>query len=182
MEVGLVPRLDALRPAIKTRWTALLRADPVLAAPATPALVTREMLAYMLDDTLARLSASLLASAKPDRRPLTLDGLGSKGAGCACGIYLLWSYYLAGAQALKEKLPAVFGPARVVVLDRFNRLAHDEMVALCGVCRERCGRECGFRPKPPSRRRTISATALAPSLRLPGSDPPPVAEGVDCKK
>ena len=173
-----MPRLDALRPAIKTRWTALLRADQVIAAPATPALVTREMLVFMLDDTLARLSASLLASAKPDRRPKTLEGLASKCGGCACGMALLLAYYLAGAQALKEKLPAVFGPARAVVLNRFNRLAHDEMVALCGVCHDRCGHECGFRPKPPRRRRSLPATALAPSTRSPSEAPsPPMAEG-----
>lgn len=172
-----MPRLDALRPAIKTRWTALLRADPVIAAPATPALVTREMLPYMLDDTLARLSASLLASAKPDRRPLTLDGLGSKSAGWACGIYLLLSYYLAGSQALKEKLPAVFGPARAVVLHRFNRLALDEMAALCGVCRECCGHDCGFARREPRRRRTLPAPALAPSPRSTGDDHPPGGDG-----
>jgi hypothetical protein len=142
----LVHRLDGLRPAIKARWTALLCAEP--ATPrARAALITPEMLVFMLDDTLARLSVSLGGSKTATKRMRILAPFGAMRSGCHCGLNLLLTYYLAGARALRETLPMDFGPARVEVIRRFNRLAHDEMTALCGVCRHRGGGLCSLRPK-----------------------------------
>ena len=145
MEDGLVPRFEVLKPVIRTRWAALLRMAPGADPRESTALVTPEMLVYMLDDTLSRLGESLKDPAGWDRRPRSLARYGSGRAGCQCGLHLILIFFLTGTQALRESLPKEFGPDRVKVLGCFNRLAQDEMAALCGVCRHRAGEKCGLR-------------------------------------
>jgi hypothetical protein len=134
-----------VRPRIRTRWEARLRV-----APAVPrsvrSLVTPEMLVFMLDDTLARLETRLagLSADGPPRRPHATFRLTH--AGCECGLHLMLTYYETGAEALKECLPAATGAARLVILHEFNAMAHEEMAALCGVCRHRGGPNCSLQP------------------------------------
>ena len=144
MAESLVPRLDTLRPEIKARWTALLRAET--AAPAaTTALIRPEMLVFMLDDTLTRLSASLEVRAQARRPPLKSRQFRASHAGCACGLHLLLTYYVAGARSLHTALPMGFGRARREILRYFNSLARQDMTALCDVCRQRGGPHCRLR-------------------------------------
>ena len=142
--------LDALRPAIKTGWRTLLREMP--AEPAGPGpLVNSGMLVLMIDHTLDRLAARLHEPGAT-RQIHDLSPFASMRAGCQCGLNLLLDYYQAGAQALRENLPEEIGTARIELLDRFNQLAHDEMSALCSICRfqggPQCNRPAGTGPPP----------------------------------
>jgi hypothetical protein len=145
MKEDLAARFDALRPAIKARWATMLGTGPA-AAPAATGFVTPDMLVFMLDDTLARLTDRLRKSAVPDGLRRDLGPFEAVGAGCQCGLHLLLTYYKTGGRALDEGLPAKFGPGRVEILHSFNELAHDEMAALCGICRHRGGTECSLQP------------------------------------
>ena len=104
------------------------------------------MLVLMLDDSLARIGVLLAAPIVSNRQRRDLAPYGAMRDGCQCGLHLLLSYYLAGARALQETLPADFSPTPVEVLHAFNRMAHDEMAALCGICRHRGGPLCRLRP------------------------------------
>ncbi len=108
-------------------------------------LVIPEMLVFMLDETLNRLEGEIPATLSTDRRRASLAPFGPRRTGCSCGLRLLLIYYLTGAKALREILPTDFGAARVEILHRFNRIAHDEMDSLCGVCGYRSGPLCGLR-------------------------------------
>ena len=144
MDDATLPRLNALRPALKARWAALLRENSSARRTAV-GLVIPEMLVFMLDETLNRLEGEIPASLSTDRRRASLAPFGPMRTRCSCGLRLLLTYYLAGAKALREILPADLGALRVKILHRFNRIAHDEMDALCGVCGHRGGPMCGLR-------------------------------------
>lgn len=149
MEDGPLSRLDALRPAIKARWQALLQENPVTPRNAV-GLVTPKMLMFMVDETLNRLASEILPTRLINRRPASLAPFGPMRHGCKCGLQLLLTYYLTGAKVLREILPAELGVDRVKVLRCFNRIAHDEMDTLCGVCLHRGGPMCSLRPGPAS--------------------------------
>jgi hypothetical protein len=144
MAEGTHPRFETLRPAINARWKDLLRGK-VAPSQAPTGLVTPEMLIFMVDDTLNRLGSNLNSTVKPDRRSASLAPFGPTRVTCRCGLQLLLTYYLAGATALRELLPAQLGADRVKVLHEFNRIAHDEMEALCGICQHRGGPMCSLR-------------------------------------
>ncbi|SDR75639.1 hypothetical protein [Opitutus sp. GAS368] len=133
--------LRSLGSAIKAGWTAHLK-ESSPAPPDAAALVNPEMLVFMLDETLARLCATLEKSPEPPRPRITATPFGRTRGSVHCGLQLLLIYYLAGARALREALPVELGPARVEVLHRFNRLAREEMIALCGACHHRGGASC----------------------------------------
>jgi hypothetical protein len=160
MTGSLAVSFDALRPKIKARWTELLREGTAAPAAATP-LVTPAMLVFLIDESLIRLGTSLRTPAARDRMPQDLAGFGPTRAGCHCGLHLLLSYYLAGAQALRETLPA--GRGRIGVLHLFNHVAHAEMTALCDSCPHRGEALCGLRPGPASARRKGRPLPSAPS-------------------
>jgi len=143
MHTGLINRLDDLRPAIRRRWSELLQQQPAH-SPATRAIVTPAMLALMVDETLARLYRSLRAAKRPVRRTCNLTRFGSMTSGCQCGLHLLLSYYLAGARALRETLRGQPDYGRAEVLHHFNRIAHDEVKALCDICQLRGADDCGL--------------------------------------
>lgn len=140
----------ALRAKIKARWTELLLEGPAAPPAATP-LVTPAMLVFMIDESLARFAVRLSAPEARDRAPRALTRFSPTRAGCHCGLHLLLSYYLAGAQALRETMPA--GAGRIAVLHLFNHVAHEELTALCGVCPQRGGALCSLRPGLASGRR-----------------------------
>ncbi len=137
--------LDALRPAIKTGWRALLREVPAV-PPGSANLVNSGMLVLMVDHTLDRLAARLREPAAADRERHDLSPFAGMSRDCHCGLNLLLGYYEAGARALRESVPEELGPARAEMMDRFNQLAHDEMLALCNVCHFRNGPQFNHRP------------------------------------
>ena len=148
---------------IKARWEALLRVEP--AGPVSAASIIKpDMLVFMLDDTLGRLDAKLREPLTNERLRRDLAPYGAMRTGCQCGLHLLLTFYLAGARALHESLPLEYGLARVEVLHNFNRLAHDDMAALCGICRHRGGTLCGLRPETaPLNRPGVAASPATPS-------------------
>ena len=152
MSKGPASWLDGLLPAIKARWAELLLTEPA-APPAANALITPAMLVFMLDESLVRLKDRLRAPAGAGRSRRDHAPFSPRRAGCQCGLHILLSYYVAGARALRENLPAEFGPARLEMIRRFNHLAHAEMTALCGVCLQRGGSLCSLQAaavSPPS--------------------------------
>ncbi len=142
MDPGLVARLDALRPVLKRDWAGRLHQAP--AEPPGAGLVTPEMLVLLVDGTIDRLLSRLGGAPAGHReRPGRFNYART---GCHCGLHLLLTYYLAGARALRETLPAELGAARGEVLHCFNQLAREEMTALCDVCNHRGGALCSLRP------------------------------------
>lgn len=146
MQKNLAARLDELHPAIKNRWSELLREAPRTQPEAT-GVVTPAMLILMVDETLERLQRTVRKSPRPVRSGWAVAHFGEMRAGCRCGLHLLQTYYLSGARALKEMLPDGLGVERVEVLHRFNCLAHEEMAALCEICRHRGGAGCSLQQK-----------------------------------
>lgn len=141
MKEGPAGRLASLRPAIKQRWSALLRVENTPSSPSA-VLFSRDLLLWKLDETLSRLAASLGPQARRTQRmPAPLGGTR---ATCQCGIHLLVSYYQTGEQALKESLGAESHLVRSKVLLAFRRIASDEVKALTGVCRMRGGAQCSL--------------------------------------
>jgi hypothetical protein len=141
MPDNLAARLETLQPAIKACWAALLQTEPTPTTTGAP-FITSKMLVHQIDATLVRLTDRLREPLTMDRRRRDLVPFGEMRAGCHCGLHLLLAYYLAGARALREVLPAAFGVERVEVLHVFNQLGHDDMAALCGICHHRGGALC----------------------------------------
>jgi hypothetical protein len=139
--------LDNLRPAVKARWTSLLRSQPFEPGP-HPTIIHPAMFDFMLDDTLDRLSHRLRTAAGTDQSRNDLAPLDANFTCCRCGLRLLLNYYVTGTQALRDSLPADPDPTRTEVLRLFRRIAEDEITALCGVCRHRGGPTCGLPPAP----------------------------------
>ncbi len=142
MDPGLVARLDALRPVLKRDWAGRLHQAP--AEPPGGGLVTPGMLVLLVDGTIDRLLRRL--GGAPAGRRVRPTRFNSTRTGCHCGLHLLLTYYLAGARALRETLPADLGPARGEVLHCFNQLAREEMTARCDACNHRGGALCLLRP------------------------------------
>lgn len=118
--------LAALRPAIKQRWAALLRAAPARSPLAHPDLVV-----YLLDDILDRVDAALLLPPGNDRRaPPRAGPAGS----CGCGLNPLLPCFIAGEQALIELAAPVLGTELNFLLARYHAVADLEMRRFCGVC------------------------------------------------
>jgi hypothetical protein len=140
MEWTLARHLELLQPLLKQRWAARLRRLPAVRAGA--GFITPEMLVLMVDSTLRQLVAG-------HGRPLPADWEAQRAArfsparaGCQCGLDILLTYYVAGAWALRDVMPATLSPHRRRVLRHFMRLARHEVSALCGVCVHRQGTFC----------------------------------------
>jgi hypothetical protein len=102
------------------------------------------MMLFMVDETLGRLGKGL-----DDHRVQNLRSsrIGIMRASCRCGLHLLLTYYVAGIKALRQALPRDLGKSRLDIVRQFNRIAHDDMEALCGICQHRNGPECCLRPR-----------------------------------
>lgn len=146
MEPTLVARFEELCPAIKARWSERLRAAPS-ASKGVSGVVTPAMLVLMLDDTLGLTLTQLKARRRLERGKRDLTAFAAMQRGCQCGLHLLLNYYLVGANVLREVLPKSLGRGRVEILHHFNQLAHDEMSALCSVCRHHEDSLCGLEEK-----------------------------------
>lgn len=168
MEKEMVSPFDAMRPAIKLRWAALLRGGSLRPRTRT-GLVTPEMLVLMIDHTLNRLAGEISSPPTWAGRPKVPAPTATRSASCQCGIDLLVGYYLAGARAVHEVLPADFGPSRMKLVHLLNRIAHDEIEALCGVCQNWSGSRCKLNPDCDPAYTEVSACST-PHLRAISSE------------
>lgn len=144
MENSLATCCKALHPVIRARWTELLRAAPP-PPPATRAVMTPDMLEFLVDETLDQLTGHLPLAG--ENRPAHHAPLpcGRRFKGCGCGLHLMLTFYTTGAQALHETLPDSMGHARLQIMQSFNELAHEELAGLCAVCHYREGGRCRLR-------------------------------------
>ncbi|MEO6996320.1 MAG: hypothetical protein ABI273_22135 [Lacunisphaera sp.] len=147
METPLSNRLIELLPAIKSRWEILLKTelDP---APSPGGVVTPDMLVLMLDNTLARLLVRVAALPASTARALPRKSHHKKQRDncCRCGLHLLTTYYLAGAQALRTVLPREMRNDRILVSNCLNRLAHEEIDGLASLCHFNGSANCSLPP------------------------------------
>jgi len=132
MSPDVVPRLAALRPAIKAEWTSLLRAEPALSPMGHP-----DTLVFLMDETLDQLAALIrtrpsrpgLARAAPVVAPLQRR--------CPCGLNPLLNYYATGELAVRAAARTLLAADLEELLACFHLLAQREIDTLCSVCRHR---------------------------------------------
>lgn len=126
-----------LRPRIKKRWDALLRAQPVASPLASP-----DTLVFLMNETLTQLSAAGRSRSLKSwlrRNPTQLAPLHKQ---CACGINPLLAYYSTGQLALREVAQPVLGAAYEEVSIYYHGLAQRDLEALCGLCRHKSTDHC----------------------------------------
>jgi hypothetical protein len=136
----MISLLEGLRPMIKQRWEALLRAEPIASPLANP-----DTLVFLMDETLQQIIAALRTrSVKLGVRhvPTVIAPLQGK---CACGINPLLAYYTTGRYALREVAEEKMGQAFSDVLVFFHRVAQKDIEALCGVCCNQGAEDCSQR-------------------------------------
>ncbi len=141
---GVTGRLKGLRPLIKQRWEALLRAEPVASPLASP-----DNLVFLMDETLDQLTAALHTRslrAWLRRNQAVVAPLQGQ---CACGINPLLAYYTTGRLALCEVAGENIGPAFAEILLFYHSLAQKDIEALCGVCRHQASDFCSQRKHTP---------------------------------
>lgn len=129
MHTSVTSQLEALRPAVKKRWEALLRLEPTLTPLANP-----DTLVFMMDETLAQLSSVI--NARSFKRWMTSHPalLAPMQSRCHCSINPLLTYYTTGELALRAAAGAVLRDDLEEVLLYFHSLGQREIEALCGVC------------------------------------------------
>lgn len=130
-------RLEAMRPAIKHRWSTLLRL-----APAASALGHPDTLVFSMDQTLGQLVAALRDAGLPDSPRRRGRILTPVQAHCGCGLNPLLSYFITGEQALIETAAPELGGDLNDILLLYHGLAQREIEALCGVCVHRNSEAC----------------------------------------
>jgi hypothetical protein len=142
MQEPLVSALRARRPAIRSRWEELLRAEPVLTPLGNP-----DALVHLIEWTLDEIFSAIgnpLARCRAGGTRFTPDDR----AFCPCGRNPLLSYFAAGEQATREAL--VLAQAASAPLDPmqrdasfeelnlvFQHISRREIEAFCGVCQFR---------------------------------------------
>ena len=141
-----IQRLEALRPALKNEWEALLRSEPTLSPLGNP-----DVLVYLMDETFTQLVAHLrfrptehwTERAPALRLPLQRH--------CACGLNPLLNYYATGEIALHVVVARELTEHQEEVLTCYHLLAQKEIDTLCAVCQHRDARHhstCKTRPEP----------------------------------
>lgn len=129
MDAPALQEFGSLRPAIKQRWDGLLRALP------SPSPLTHpDLMVFMMDDILDRLTESLREASPADEEAATIGHLRQR---CPCGLNPLLPCYLTGEQALIEAVAPRFSRELPLILTRYQRLARHDIEAICGVCQLR---------------------------------------------
>lgn len=142
MQELLVTALRSRRPAIRSHWEALLRAEPV-----TTPLGNPDALIHLIEWTLDEIFVALgnpLARSRVGGTRFSHD----ERAYCPCGRNPLLTYFAAGEQAVREALilaQASSGPldplqrdASLYELDLvFQQISRREIEAFCGICQFR---------------------------------------------
>ena len=129
VDKSAMQQLEALRPAIKQRWEALLRLEPALTPLASP-----DTLVFLMDETLQQLNSALHAQSFPAWMKKNTIHVAPTQSRCRCSINPLLTYYTTGELALRAAAGAALGPKIVEVLLYFHGLGQREIEALCGVC------------------------------------------------
>ena len=141
MQASLVRELASRRFTIRSRWEALLRAEPVTTPLALP-----DALVHLIDTTLEEIFTTLANGSAPTgtHRP----GQAENAMACACGRNPYLAYFAAANQATREAL--IFAQAASAPIDPTERdrsldelnaildqIAQREIEAFCGVCQFR---------------------------------------------
>jgi hypothetical protein len=141
MQASLLHALQSRRFSIRSRWEALLRAEPV-----TTPLGLPDTLVHLIDVTLGQVFSTL--EHPPRRPPAHLNGKNPEEPPCPCGRNPLLAYFIAGDQAMREGLilaQAASAPLDPVERDTsleelnaaIHRISRSEIEAFCGVCQFR---------------------------------------------
>jgi hypothetical protein len=142
MQASLLRELVSRRFAIRARWEALLRAEPV-----TTPLGMPDTLVHLINLTLEEILAVLAESLRP-RQPEARDTATEERPVCPCGRNPLLAYFAAAEQAMREGL--ILAQAASAPLDPVERdaslkelntvlqnISRREIEAFCGVCQFR---------------------------------------------
>ena len=141
MQASLLRELQSRRFSVRSRWEALLRAEPV-----TTPLGLPDTLVHLIDITLEQVVAILENPLR--QHPAHVNGTIPEEPICPCGRNPLLAYFIAGEQAMREGLilaqaaSAPVDPAeRDASLEELNaviqRISRREIEAFCGVCQFR---------------------------------------------
>jgi len=136
MQASLLRQLQVRRFSIRTRWEALLRAEPV----ATP-LGLPDALVHLIEGTLEEIFAAL-------DRPGGHEPVAAVPPSCPCGRNPLLAFYAAAEQALREGLvlaqaasapldPAIRDASLLQLNAVLQRISRREIEAFCGICQFR---------------------------------------------
>lgn len=136
MQERVLRALRESRSTIVTRWTALLRAQPVTSPLAHP-----DTLVYLMDWTLDRIEWALIHSPARRRGGFQADELAAAEA-CACGMNPLLAYFQTAGQAMWESvLPRLEPRERDACLAALKLVvqivAQREIQTFCAVCQRR---------------------------------------------
>lgn len=140
MQAALRQALARRAPAIRARWTDLLRAERASSPLANP-----EALVHLIDWTLRAILRRLQTPGTRTRPPHPRSG---PNPSCPCGRNPLQAHFAAGQQALQEALvlsqaeEAALAPAeRDAALEELNgafrQIAGREMAVFCALCLRR---------------------------------------------
>lgn len=129
VDKSAMQQLEALRPAIKQRWEALLRLEPALTPLASP-----DTLVFLMDETLRQLNSALQARSFAAWLKMNAIHVAPTQSRCRCSINPLLTYYTTGELALRAAAGAALGAKIEEVLLYFHSLGQREIEALCGVC------------------------------------------------
>ena len=140
VDENVIGLLEGLRPLIKQRWEALLRAEPVVSPLSSP-----DALVYMMDETLDQVAAAMRTRsvrAWLRRNPALIAPLRDR---CVCGLNPLLAYYITGRVALCAVAEEKLGPAFTEVILFYHSIAQKDIEALCGVCCHQGSAACAQR-------------------------------------
>ena len=142
MQASLLRDLRSRRFSIRTRWEALLHAEPVLTPLGLP-----DTLVHLIDTTLEEILVTLETQAR-QTRARDRSARAQEAPRCPCGRNPLLAYFAAAEQATREALvlaQVALAPIdpndRDDSLDELNavlqRISRREIEAFCGVCQFR---------------------------------------------
>lgn len=138
MEESLWQELQRLRPIIRQRWEARLRALPPISPLAHP-----DSLVHLMDFTLDQFFHNLAKGGAKKRTRAKLDSNScTDAANCTCGMNPLLIYFQTAELALMEVTLSLSAPSlRELTLSEIKRaltsIAKKEIETLCSVCQRR---------------------------------------------
>ena len=129
MDEKAISLLQELRPLIKQRWEAQLRAEPVTSPLSNP-----DALVYLMDETLDQLAAAMHARSVKAWLRRNHAAIAPQCEKSVCGLNPLLTYYITGRIALGMVAAEKLGSAFTDVILFFHTIAQKDLEALCGVC------------------------------------------------
>lgn len=144
MHESTLSALDSMRPNLRKRWEALLRAEPVTSPLANP-----DSLVYLMDWTLDRVFNAIRSTSHRKRsRHRRPESEARPAEGCECGMNPLLAYFATAERTLLEcvfladsPLPAMTTGEREACAAEIqlslNAVARQEIDTFCAVCQRR---------------------------------------------